>query len=101
MPSPLGPSSPVIWPGQITPNTPIPGTSTGGWPGPGPNQILCGTSATSVSLASDSSIANQSSTSYAYDPPSSASKVIAERVDDLLKSNYKGSSLGTVDVKIS
>jgi len=43
----------------------------------------------------------KSTTSYAFDPPNSAGETIAERVDDLLKSNYKGSSVGTVDVKIS
>jgi hypothetical protein len=102
--APYGPvisPSPTIWP-QPAPTTPIPGTGTGGWPGPGPNQIWCGTStsATSISLANDSAVA-KSTTSYAYDPPNNASEKIAERVDDLLKSNYRGSSVGTKNVKIT
>lgn len=42
-------------------------------------------------------------TSHAqHDPASSAMSAVAERVEDLLKSpKYKGSSLGTVDVKIT
>jgi len=89
--NPGTPYGPVIMP-QHPPTTPIPGTGTGGWnyPGPGPNQIWCGsgTTATSVSWPSDSAVA-QSATS-------SAAQAIAERVDDLLKSNYRGSSVATV-----
>jgi hypothetical protein len=92
--NPGSPYGPVIMP-QPYPTTPVPGTGGGSWPGPGPNQIWCGTStsATSVTLPGDSPVANQSTTSYAWDP-SPASKSIAERVDDLLKSDYKGSTVG-------
>ncbi len=95
--NPSSPYGPVIMPQPFRPATPVPGTGTGGWnhPGPGPNQIWCGpgTSATSVSWPNDSAIAQNSS--------SPAAETIAERVDDLLKSNYRGSSVGSIDVKIS
>lgn len=116
--APYGPViSPIVPQPYNPPTTPIPGTGIGGWPGLNPNQIWCGTGtgATSISLNSDSAVA-KSSTSYAYDPPgsssampdlasiptltdaigpSSATDVIAERVDELLKSSkYKGSTVG-------
>lgn len=87
----------------VAPNTtPVPGTGPYTWPyGPGITPIWSGTSgATSVTLPENGAVA-QSSTSYAYDPPAGAGATIAERVDDLLKSNYKGSSVGTVNVKIA
>ena len=95
--NPGSPYGPVIMPQPYRPTTPVPGTGGGGWPGPGPNQIWCGTStsATSLTIPDNGAIAKQSTTSYAYDP-SPASKSIAERVDDLLKSDYKGSSVGTI-----
>lgn len=99
---------PAPMPGTVTtpwvaPNTtPAPGTGPYTWPyGPGITPIWSGTSgATSVTWPGDSAVA-KSTTSYAYDPPSSAMTSVAERVEDLLKSNYKGSSLGTVDVKVT
>jgi hypothetical protein len=92
--NPGTPYGPVIMPQPYRPTTPVPGTGTGGWPGPGPNQIWCGTStsATSVTIPNSGAVA-KSTTSYAYDP-SPASEMIAERVEDLLKSNkYKGSTI--------
>lgn len=94
MPYPSTPAGPTIWPPIVT----QPGTASPNWPGYNP--IWTNTTATSVTLPENSAV-SQSSTSYAYDPPSSASTTIAERVDDLLKSNYKGSSVGTVNVKIA
>lgn len=98
-----GPFGPTTIP---TPYPTQPGTGTGTWPhSPGYNQIWCKTgSATSIAWPGDSAIA-KSTTSYAYDPedvptltdvvsPSPASNAIAERVDDLLKSGYKGSTVG-------
>lgn len=85
MPSPMGPSGPVIWP-HSTPGTAIPGTGTGGWPGLGPNQIWCGTntSGSSYTVPNGGAIGVTSATSVS----------IAERVEDLLKDpKYKGSSL--------
>ena len=66
-----------------------PGTASPQWPGP--NQIWCATNNTAASLTvpENGAVAQ------------SASATIAERVDDLLKSNYKGSSVGTVNVKIA
>ena len=95
-PQPTYPSPNVIW------TTTNPGTTWGGTLGGGGPPTAVAQGAT-----------GQSSTSYAYDPVLAknamnvAKKInggidkIAERVDDLLKSNYKGSSVGTVDVKIS
>ena len=99
--NPGSPYGPVIMPQPFRPSTPVPGTGTGGWPGPPPNTIWCGTgtSATSVTIPGDGAVA-KSTTSYAYDP-SPASETIAERVEDLLKSNYRGSSVGTKNVKIT
>ena len=101
--NPGSPYGPVIMPQPFRPTAPVPGTGTGGWnhPGPPPNTIWCGTgtSATSVTIPGDGAVA-KSTTSYAYDP-SPASETIAERVEDLLKSNYRGSSVGTKNVKIT
>ncbi len=93
--NPSTPYGPVIMPQPFRPTSPVPGTGTGGWPGPGPNQIWCGTStsATSVSWPGDSAVAQNSA--------SPAAESIAERVDTLLKSNYRGSSVGSVNVKIA
>ena len=82
---PVPPTNPTIWPPVVT----QPGTASPQWPGP--NQIWCATNNTAASLTvpENSAVAQ------------SASATIAERVDDLLKSNYKGSSVGTVNVKIA
>lgn len=93
MPYPSQPPGPTIWPPIVT----QPGTASPHWPGPNP---IWTTTAASVTLPENGAVA-QSSTSYAYDPPAGAGATIAERVDDLLKSNYKGSSVGTVNVKIA
>jgi len=87
--APYGPGIAPLQPYMPSPATPVPGTSGGSWPGPGPNQIWCGTDTTaaSVSWPSDSAVAQNS--------PSTAAQAIAERVDDLLKSNYRGSSVAT------
>lgn len=90
-PTPIGPT---IWPPVVT----QPGTASPNWPGY--NGIWNSTTAASVTVPENGAVA-QSSTSYAYDPPVGAGATIAERVDDLLKSNYKGSSVGTVSVKIA
>jgi hypothetical protein len=85
--NPSTPYGPVIMPQPYRPSTPIPGTGTGGWPGPGPNQIWCGTgtlSATSMTL----------DPGFGAIPPGSATSAIAERVENLLKSDYNGSSVG-------
>jgi hypothetical protein len=84
---PVPPTNPTIWPPE--PVVTQPGTASPNWPGP--NQIWCGTDTTavSVSLPENSAVAQ------------SVGATIAERVDDLLKSNYKGSSVGTVNVKIA
>jgi hypothetical protein len=85
--NPSTPYGPVIMP-QPYPRTPVPGTGGGSWPGPGPNQIWCGnwTSATSMTL----------DPGYGAIPPSSATSAIAERVENLLKSDYQGSSVGPI-----
>ena len=77
--------NPTLWPQVVT----QPGTASPQWPVP--NQIWCATSntATGIGLSENSAVAQ------------SAGVTIAERVDDLLKSNYKGSSVGTVNVKIA
>ena len=85
---PTYPSPNVIWT-KTTPSTTWGGTLGGG--GPGPTAIA------------------KSSTSYAWDPVDTAkiakginSGKIAERVEELLKDpKYSGSSLGTMDVKIT
>jgi hypothetical protein len=89
-PVPLGPYHP-----------PQVGTGTGPlWP-PQPGTYPPGTIWAHTNTATNA-VAKQSNTSYAYDPASSAMSAVAERVEDLLKSpKYKGSSLGTVDVKIT
>ncbi len=95
--NPSAPYGPVITPLQPympSPATPIPGTGGSGWPGPGPNQIWCGTSTSATSV----SLPGASSGSFAQSP---AAETIAERVDTLLKSNYRGSSVGSVNVKIA
>ena len=90
-----GPPSPYV------PGTPWPGSGGTGWP-PQPGTYPPGTIWAQTSGTSTNAVAKQSSTSYAYDPASSAMSAVAERVEDLLKSpKYKGSSLGTVDVKTS
>jgi hypothetical protein len=81
-----------------SPNTSLPGR--GPWP-PQPGTYPPGTIWAHTNTATNA-VAKQSNTSYAYDPASSAMSAVAERVEDLLKSSkYKGSSLGTVDVKIT
>jgi hypothetical protein len=88
--NPGTPYGPVIMPQPYRPpSTPIPGTGTGGWPGPGPNQIWCGTSTSATSMTLDPG--------YGAVPT-----MTATQVNDLLKDdNYKGSSVGGVDVKIA
>jgi hypothetical protein len=87
-PGPLGPYHP-----NVTGTGPL-------WP-PQPGTYPPGTIWAHNNTATNA-IAKQSSSSYAYDPASSAMSSVAERVEDLLKSpKYKGSSLGTVDVKIT
>jgi hypothetical protein len=88
---PLGP--------YVPPSTP--------WPGTYPPGTIWAQSGTATSMTLDPGfgavppvIAKQSTTSYAYDP-TPASETIAERVEDLLKSDYKGSSVGTKNVKIT
>lgn len=81
------------------PPTAVPGTGPLWPPQPGtyPPGIIWAHNNTATNA-----VAKQSSSSYAYDPASSAMSAVAERVEDLLKSpKYKGSSLGTVDVKIT
>jgi hypothetical protein len=93
--------------GPYFPPTAVPGTrqwpSVGGgtpWP-PQPRTYPPGTIWAQTNGTSTSAVAKQSSTSYAYDP-SPTSDLIAERVEDLLKSNkYTGSSVGANDVKIT
>ena len=99
---PVPNTNPSVYPHSSPGSVPL-GGGAGGPAYPMPNPIwTTGTSATSISLNTDSAVAKQSSTSYAYDPASSAMSAVAERVEDLLKSpKYKGSSLGTVDVKTS
>jgi hypothetical protein len=88
-PVPLGPYHP-----NVTGTGPL-------WP-PQPGTYPPGTIWAQTNGTSTNTVAKQSSTSYAYDPASSAMSAVAERVEDLLKSpKYKGSSLGTVDVKTS
>jgi hypothetical protein len=85
--NPGTPYGPVIMPQPYRPpSTPIPGTGTGGWPGPGPNQIWCGTSTSATSMTLDPG--------FGAVPPSSATSAIAERVENLLKSDYNGSTVG-------
>lgn len=92
------------WPSPVVtqPYNPT-GPSTGTWPpSPGtypPGTIWAQSSTFGTPVA-------KSTTSYAYDPSDvstlsdvvnvSASKAIAERVDSLLKSDYKGSSVGKI-----
>ena len=115
----LWPSNPGL--GTPPGSTPIPGVYPHTYPGPNviwttttPGTTWSGTlGGGGPPTAVAQSTTGQSSTSYAYDPVLAknamnvAKKInggidkIAERVDDLLKSNYKGSSVGTVDVKIS
>lgn len=83
MPGTPIPVGPTIWPPGVT----QPGTATPNWPGY--NGIWTNTTAASVTLPENGAVAQ------------TASATIAERVDDLLKSNYKGSSVGTVNVKIA
>jgi hypothetical protein len=86
MPGTPAPIGPTIWPPIVT----QPGTASPNWPGyPGPTPIWTSTTAASVTLPENSAVAQ------------SAGTTIAERVDDLLKSNYKGSSVGTLNVKIA
>lgn len=86
-PMPSTPTGPTIWP-QVYPNT-ITSPGQGAWPplpGTYPPGTIWSTGATGVAdnMAS--------STSYAYDPPTTS---IAERIDSLLKDpSYKGSSVG-------
>jgi hypothetical protein len=83
--NPGSPYGPVIMPQHPSP-TPTPGTGKFVWPGP--NQIWCGTNTSATSMTRDPG--------YGAVPPSPATEAIAERVDDLLKSNYRGSSVATV-----
>ena len=84
-PATMPTGAPTLWPPVVT----QPGTASPQWPGP--NQIWCATNNTAagVGLSENSAVAQ------------SAGATIAERVDDMLKSNYKGSSVGTVNVKIA
>ena len=86
---PLGP--------YVPPGTPWPGTGGGtGWP-PQPGTYPPGTiwaqSGTATSMTLDPG--------FGAVPPTSATSAIAERVENLLKSDYKGSSVGTDNVKIT
>jgi hypothetical protein len=91
MPGTTSPYGPSMWPHTYP--TPVGGGGpTPNWPQSVPIWTTSGTSATSITLAQNSAVSQSAS---------SAGITIAERVDDLLKSNYKGSSVGTVDVKIS
>ena len=91
--NPGSPYGPVIMP-QMPYTTPVPGTGPTTWPGPPPNTIWCGTgtSATSVTVPNLGAVA-KSATGYSYDS-SPVSETIAERVDNLLQSGYKGSTVG-------
>lgn len=93
--NPSTPYGPVIMP-QPYPTTPVPGTGGSGWPGPGPNQIWCGTgtSATSITVPNLGAKASVIPTLTDVVEKGSASQSIAERVDNLLKSDYKGSTVG-------
>ena len=84
--NPSTPYGPVIMPQPYRPSTPVPGTGGSGWPGPGPNQIWCGTSTSATSMTLDPG--------YGAVPPSSATSAIAERVENLLQSDYRGSTVG-------
>ena len=86
---PLGP--------YVPPGTPWPGTGGGTlWP-PQPGTYPPGTiwaqSGTATSMTLDPG--------FGAVPPTSATSAIAERVENLLKSDYKGSSVGTDNVKIT
>jgi hypothetical protein len=96
--NPGTPYGPVIMPQPYRPTTPVPGTGGGSWPGPGPNQIWCGSSGSATSMTLDPG--------FGAVPPvvakqTTASEAVAERIEDLLKSDYKGSSVGTKNVKIT
>ena len=96
---PVPNTGPGVYPYSSPGAVPI-GGGGGGPTYPRPNTIwTTGTNAASVTPPNSGA---RSTTSYAYDPASSAMNAVAERVEDLLKSpKYKGSSVGTVDVKIS
>jgi hypothetical protein len=84
--------------GPYVPGTPWPGTGGGtGWP-PQPGTYPPGTiwaqSGTATGMTLDPGYG-------AVPPTTNTSETIAERVEDLLKSSYNGSSVGTVNVKIA
>jgi hypothetical protein len=83
--NPSTPYGPVVIPSPYVPSTPVPGTGGGGWPGPGPNQIWCGTGTNATGTLDPG---------YGAVPPSSATSAIAERVESLLQSDYRGSTVG-------
>jgi hypothetical protein len=76
--------------GPYVPGTPWPGTGGGtGWPlqpGTYPPGTIWAQNKTSTSVTLDPE--------YGAIPPSSAASAVAERVEDLLKSSYRGSSVG-------
>jgi hypothetical protein len=88
----------------VPPSTPWPNTGGGtGWPpqhGTYPPGTIwaqgTSTSETSVTIPSNGAVA-KSTTSYAYDP-SPVAETVAERIGDLLQSDYRGSTVGKIHV---
>jgi hypothetical protein len=93
--NPSTPYGPVIMPQPFRPTTPAPDTGLGGWnlPGPGPNQIWCGTSTSATSVT----VPDSGAASAILERMKAAKDSLTlEKADSILKDpTYLGSSVGT------